>query len=443
MGRKATAVKDFRTLLEAGVVGGLSDGELLERFIARRDEAVFGAIVDRYGPMVWGVCRRALRDHHDAEDAFQAVFLVLARKADSVRPREKVGDWLHGVARRTAAKARARAARRRAREKQVSDLPEPEAARDDPREDLGPLLDRELGRLPEKYRILVVLCDLEGRTLRQAADQLGWPIGTVSGRLSRARTMLAERLARRGLAPAAAIATLSSQGAASACAPPALIASTTKAAILFAAGRRAADVASTWAAELTEGALKAMMTTKLKIASAAVILAALGVAGAVSAGPGRPAEALRPPQAEAPAQAGEPRRQTLDPKEEMKKLEGTWAVTDIVEQGVQPTAEQKAEGLGRMVIKDGRMTFQPPPSLAGAVTWSVAFDLDPSKTPPLIGMAVLDEKQEEVPGLPLLIGIYELKGDALRISFGFDRPEGFEPTPGVKQNLFVLKWARW
>ena len=182
-----------------GVIGGLSDGQLLDRFVERREGAVFEAIVRRHGPMVWGVCRRVLRDHHDAEDAFQATFLVLARKAASVMPREKLGNWLYGVAYQTAMKARAMRAKRRGREGQVPDMPEPMAAPDDLRDELAESLDRELSRLPEKYRIPIVLCDLEGRTHKEAASQLGWPIGTVSSRLSRARSMLAKRLSRRGL----------------------------------------------------------------------------------------------------------------------------------------------------------------------------------------------------------------------------------------------------
>ena len=157
----------------------------------RREGAVFEAIVRRHGPMVWGVCRRVLRDHHDAEDAFQATFLVLARKAASVMPREKLGNWLYGVAYQTAMKARAMRAKRRGREGQVPDMPEPMAVPDDLRDDLAESLDRELSRLPEKYRTPIILCDLEGRTHREAASQLGWPIGTVSSRLSRARSMLA------------------------------------------------------------------------------------------------------------------------------------------------------------------------------------------------------------------------------------------------------------
>src|SRR4051812_8616806 len=158
-----------------------TDGELLEDFISRGDAAAFEGLVRRHGPMVLGVCRRILRDHHDAEDAFQATLLVLARKAASVVPREKLGHWLYGVAYRTAMKARATKDKRRGREIQVPHMPEPEAVRGEHPDDLLPELDREVSRLPKKYRIPIVLCELEGKTHKEAAIELGWPIGTVSG----------------------------------------------------------------------------------------------------------------------------------------------------------------------------------------------------------------------------------------------------------------------
>jgi RNA polymerase sigma factor (sigma-70 family) len=131
------AVRGLQTLFEVGSLGGLSDGQLLDRFLARREGAVFEALIHRHGLMVWGVCRRVLRDHHDAEDAFQATFLVLARKASTVMPREKLGNWLYGVAFQTSMKARATRAKRRIREGQVTEMPEPEAVSQDQRDDLS------------------------------------------------------------------------------------------------------------------------------------------------------------------------------------------------------------------------------------------------------------------------------------------------------------------
>src|SRR5262245_12931183 len=144
-----------------------TDGQLLESYVRSREEAAFAALVARHGPMVWGVCRRMLANAHDAEDAFQATFLVLVRRAASVVPREMVANFLYGVAHQTALKARATSARRGAREKQVTAMPEPALEQPDAPDDLGPLLDQELSRLPDKYRAVIVLCDLEGKTRKE------------------------------------------------------------------------------------------------------------------------------------------------------------------------------------------------------------------------------------------------------------------------------------
>ena len=177
---------------------GLTDGQLLDAYVARRDEAAFECLVWRHGPAVLGACRRILGNEPDAEDAFQATFLVLVRKADTVRPRGAVGAWLYGVACNVARKARAEATRRRAKEL-ASDLP-PAARPLEP--DVGPLIDDEVNRLPEKYRTAVILCELEGQPIADAARHLGCPQGTVASRLARGRDLLARRLARRGLSVA-------------------------------------------------------------------------------------------------------------------------------------------------------------------------------------------------------------------------------------------------
>jgi RNA polymerase sigma factor (sigma-70 family) len=247
---------------------GLTDGQLLESFISRREDAGVAALVRRHGPMVWGVCRRVLRNYHDVEDAFQATFLVLVRRAASVVPRAMVANWLHGVAYQTALKAKATAAKRRARERQVVDMPEAEVVERDRWHDLEPLLDQELSRLADKYREVVLLCDLEGKTRKEAARQLGAPEGTVAGRLARARAMLAKRLARHGLAVSGgALAGVLSQSAASAYVPTSVVSSTIKAASLITADQAAAaGVVSPTASALTEEVLRAMFWTKLKAA---------------------------------------------------------------------------------------------------------------------------------------------------------------------------------
>ena len=253
-----------RTALAQGD-DGLTDGQLLDAFLLNADEAAFEALVHRHAPMVWGVCVRALGHSHDAEDAFQATFLVLVRRADAIRPREMVGNWLYGVACRTALKAKAAADKRKAREKQVAELPAKEVRDEQVWHDLRPLLDCELNRLADKYRVPVVLCDLEGKSQREAARQLGWPEGTLMTRLSRARQMLAKRLNRQGLMlSAGGLALMLSQNEASACAPAPLMVSTLKAATLVAAGQTASAAASASVAALTEGVLHAMLLTKVK-----------------------------------------------------------------------------------------------------------------------------------------------------------------------------------
>jgi RNA polymerase sigma factor (sigma-70 family) len=254
----------------------------LECFVACRDEAAFEALVRRHGPMVLGVCRRILHHAQDAEDAFQATFLVLVRKAASIGQCELLGNWLYGVAYRTALDARAAAIRMRKREKQVSPMPEPEIHDDsDEWHELRPFLDQELNRLPDKYRIPIVLCDLEGNTYRDAAQQLGIPSGTLSGRLTTAREMLAKRLARHGLAlSGGALMAALSPGAASAGVTSPLVASTVQVATAIAAGQMAAGVGSAQVAALAEGVMKAMLLKKLKIA--AVALLAIVVAGVVA-----------------------------------------------------------------------------------------------------------------------------------------------------------------
>jgi RNA polymerase sigma factor (sigma-70 family) len=266
---------------------GSTDGQLLESFITHHDEAAFAALVRRHGPMVWGVCRRLLRNTHDAEDAFQATFLVLVRKAASVVPRERVPNWLYGVAYQTAVRARSLTAKRQRRERQVMDVPEQEATPREPWNDLQPVLDQELAGLPERYRLPVVLCDLEGKTRKAAARQLGWPEGTVSSRLARARALLAKRLTRHGLAfSGAALGALLAQQAAAGVPAP-LVSMTVKNASLIAAGSTAATGAlSARVVLLTEGVLKAMLLTKLKTRMMAVlVLALMALGGGICARP--------------------------------------------------------------------------------------------------------------------------------------------------------------
>lgn len=263
-------------LLQDGA--GLTDGQLLEDWLRCRDEAALAALVRRHSPMVWGVCRRVLSNYHDAEDAFQATFLVLVRKAASIASPGLLANWLYGVAHQTALKARATTAKTRARERQVPLMPEPAVTEHDLCKDLQPLLDQEISRLPDKYRVAIVLCALEGRTRKEAARQLGVPEGTVGVRLARARALLARRLARHGLAvSAAALALAFAQNVAQGGVPCSVVTNTIKAAGLFAAGLAdSAGAISLKVAALTEGVLKAMFFAKFKAISL-ILLAALAL----------------------------------------------------------------------------------------------------------------------------------------------------------------------
>src|SRR5262245_32428254 len=271
-GQPGSLLRHVRGVVVARENVGLSDAQLLESFLAQRDEAAFAVLVRRHGSMVLGVCRRILRDVHDAEDAFQATFVVLVRKAASLAGRRVLGDWLHGVACRTALKARTAAVRRRARDRAMA---KPEAITDEARDDVLPLLDQELAGLPEKYRRPGILCDLEGKTRTQAARLLGCPEGTVAGRLARARALLARRLARRGLSVSgAAVASALTPGAAPGGVSPALLSSTLRAAALAAVGQAAGAVPAPVLA-LADGVVKSMLLHKLKMGMVILLLSGL------------------------------------------------------------------------------------------------------------------------------------------------------------------------
>src|SRR5262249_34808824 len=183
----------------------LTDAQPLERFLASRDEAAFSTLVRRHGPMVLGVCRAVLRQQQDAEDAFQVTFLVLARHSANVRKREALAGWLHGVAYRTAIQARRAAGRRRRHETRAEAMTQKHPSAEQSSQEIREARDEEVGRLPPAYRGPFVLCCLEGRSRAEAAGELGLKEGTVSSRLARARKQVQQGLARRGLAPAAAL----------------------------------------------------------------------------------------------------------------------------------------------------------------------------------------------------------------------------------------------
>jgi RNA polymerase sigma factor (sigma-70 family) len=251
------------------------DRLLLERFAAGHDEAAFEELVQRHGPMVYGVCRRVLNQVDDAEDAFQATFLMLAHKAAAIRQQQALAGWLYEVAHNMALKTKLDAARRRTYERRAAEMLQAELAPQSSWQDVSAVLDEELRRLPAKYRTPLVLCYLEGKTNEQAARELGWPAGSMSRHLARAKDLLRERIARRGVTVATGLlfALLAEKGTAAV--PVALMKSTTKAASLLAAGNlTAAGLVSIRAVVLVKETMKAMFISKLKIA--AVLTLAIG-----------------------------------------------------------------------------------------------------------------------------------------------------------------------
>jgi RNA polymerase sigma factor (sigma-70 family) len=272
-------LRHLNTLFHCGAAGQRTDAELLESFVAGRDqsaEAAFAALVDRHGAMVLGVCRRVLGNQDAAEDAFQATFLVLARKAAAIARREQLASWLHGVARRAALDARARACRQSAREKRLGVKLYTEPPDHTMLNELRTILDDELARLPERLRAPVVLCELEGLSRRDAAARLKISEGTLSSRIARAKARLRERLTKRGFAlSAVTLTSVLTQDAGAVIIPPTLVDSTIRVATLVAAGSSLTGVASTSVTTLTEGVLKAMLLAKLRYAVLGVATLAL------------------------------------------------------------------------------------------------------------------------------------------------------------------------
>jgi RNA polymerase sigma factor (sigma-70 family) len=273
----AAVLPQLRALFRAGTAAGLDDGQLLDRFVDRRDESAFAALLARHGPLVLGACRRLLARPADVEDAFQATFLVLVRKAGSLRDRRLLGTWLYKVALRVALRARAEANR-------CPPLaPEgfaPAAEEEFKRRELRAVIDEEILRLPHRYRQPVVLCYLEGLSHEEAARRLGCPVGTVNSRLATARTRLQARLCRRGLAPVGThlgAAFLLRPGAAAV--PAALLQTTLQSALRAAQGKTVVGAAAAQVALLTEGVLRATMTSKIRLAVACALAGALAIAG--------------------------------------------------------------------------------------------------------------------------------------------------------------------
>jgi RNA polymerase sigma factor (sigma-70 family) len=398
----------------------LSDAQLLEQFALQRNEAAFEALLHRHGPLVFGVCRRMLFDMQDAEDAFQATFLVLARKAGSITGRSLLSNWLYGVALRVAARARKIALRRCVLERHDFDLTAVAGAARSVEPDLAPLLHDEVQRLPEKYRVPVVLCYLEGKSNEEAAGQLQWPVGTVKSRLDKAREILRTRLTRRGVALTAGFLAANTLTAAM---PAALLDATFQAALFqaaltFAAGNAIArGAASAQALTLSTGVLRVMLLGKLKTVAAAVLAVAI-VAGAGGL-------AYRGLAVEPPAKDD---KKTDKPKEDKDAIQGTWIVEKIEEDGedASDTDDGKKIKSGLITITGDKLVLE------GA--GETSYKLDPTAKPKAID---LDN------GTKTFDCIYSLDGDTLKICAplfpGGNRPTEVASKKGSNTRLLVLK----
>ncbi len=319
-------------LTRSTVTQPAGDGPLLDAFLSG-DQGAFAVLVRRHAPLVFATCRRILRHHQDAEDAFQATFLVLARRAADVWPREAVGSWLFGVARRVALNARSRSDRRSRSQQPLDEVPAAEHSGGE--FDVVEAVHRAVSKLPDVYRAAVVACDLEGLSRKEAAERLGWTEGTLSGRLARARQLLARRCRRMGLAlPAGGLA------ATFAVSEP-VSADALRATIDLATGATVA--ASGRVAALTEGVVRSMMLFKFKV-PAVVLLAVCGLgfgafaATGVGDGAGEQPQPPRPAPRGVPKPAEPPARPDLAPGKSVTdrdRFQGTWRIASYVRRKVE------------------------------------------------------------------------------------------------------------
>jgi RNA polymerase sigma-70 factor (ECF subfamily) len=421
-----------------------SDAQLLDRFVKERQQAAFAAILFRHGPMVLGVCRRVLASEQDVEDAFQATFLVLARKSGSIRRGAQVGNWLYGVAYRAAVKARALNRLRANKEREAGRRPRPEGPNEEV-ERLLPLLDEELNRLPDRYRLPIVLCHLEGRPIREVAQMLGWPQGTLASRLARGRSLLAKRLARRmGQAIGGVLATVLANAASAASVPAPWTSMVLTAAPLYASGGTGASaMVSLRTASLAKGVMRVMLLTKLKLSAGILgllVAGTIGIAGAAlglgqavggEEGTGLPDKITR-----SLATDEQPKAPPADKKEAetktLEKLKGTWKLVQMVRDGEDgPTTKDQMTIDGKdITIKRERGNPE-----------NAVFEIDPSSDPITMDIAGFDQDGKKLDALP---GIIKIEKDKLTIcqagpGAGVARPKEFTSTKENKYQLLVLE----
>jgi len=398
--RLGHVLQHLRKLSARQNAGHLEDRLLLERFVNDKDEAAFTELVARHGPMVLDVCRRVLHDPAAVDDAFQATFLVLVRKAASISKGDLLANWLYGVAYRTAARARVEAAKRRARE---SAVPAREAV--DPLDamtlrELFAVLDEELHGLPAKYRAPLVLCYLQNRTRDEAAQQSGCSRATLDRRLERGRALLKARMVRRGLTVGLALfPALLFQANVSGGVANSLAASTVKAATFVASGGAASSIVSPGVAILVEGVMKAMFMTKVKIVTAALLVAAIVSTAAVTVGfPVLAAQQPQPPKTEkaTPHEGKDPGKDGA--QKDVEKIQGSWNVVSYDAGGKPLGGDGRPK---RLVIKNDEVHFETEKN----ETVVVKYRLDVAKKPKQLDMTLTQDGEKVT-----LPGIYHLEG---------------------------------
>jgi RNA polymerase sigma factor (sigma-70 family) len=410
---------------------GLADADLLERFLARRDEEAFAALLGRHGPMVLGVCGRVLGDTHAAEDAFQATFLILVRRAGAIRKRAALGSWLHGVAYRAALKARAREACRRRHEREAIPPESTDSAQDVVWRDLRPVLDAALDHLPRHYRAPLVLCYLEGKTQQEAARLLSWRPGTLATRLRRGLARLRSLLTRRGVAlSGAGLIVALVQGSASAAVATTLVRSTIGHAVAVAAGSAADGAVPVSIQVLVSEVLRTMKLVKIRqillIVVAAILLG--GAALAWQHGDAR-ATVAEPVAEKEPAAALLPQGDKAGAKKDAELLQGTWNIDEMGWGGRKLPRELMT---GYKFVFDGtKLTWNGAigmTSRAGKITASdgvfpCEFKIDPGQEPKQIDITLRRKNREAT-----LLGIYEIKGDMLKVYYFSSRNTGKRPS---------------
>jgi RNA polymerase sigma factor (sigma-70 family) len=393
------------------------DATLLHRFAMQHDTLAFTALVKRHGPMVLGVCQRILPDINDAEDAFQATFLVLAKKAGCIKNPDLLAPWLYGVASRAAARLKADAIKRQQKEQRTMSRPNQEPSDEVIWLDLRPVLDEEIRRLPKKYRNAFVLCYLEGVTNEKAAALLGCPTGTVLSRLATARERLRGQLTRRGITLSAGLLAALVTAHATAAVPIALATTTARAASLA-----AGQVVSAKVVSLVDGVLKTMEPTTAKVATGTVLV--LGVATLATlmwADQGGIERGIQPNEHR--------------PMTELDKLQGVWVAVAVEKQGDPIPEARIREAKLSLIISGDRFTLKNPRNtgeLAGTLT------INPRENPKKMDWTAV----RPVDGKILEThGIYALDGDTLKFCYGEERPTEFKtkPAPELDQHLYVFK----